>query len=288
MKALKPKIFLIALLIVANIIPSVTILSPTVQAASRAEEYCTKKKYKGEEKEACKAGFSAGYDRKNDSVCNSRSGDVKDACNDGFRGGKSKRKSEIEADGKKGAESKKSKSNACRSYRNEDERKTCEKAYDSEVVAMAKKAGKEAGDKGESSPCGRVFGGSKAKEACKKSFDAAVKAAKRRADAQGKNTCAGVETFFKFNCSGASTDEGGNKNPIVRLGLAILGWITALVAVAVVGGIVYGGFLYMTAQDNSGQTQKGITVIINSVVALILWIFAYVVINFLVPGGLFS
>jgi hypothetical protein len=55
-----------------------------------------------------------------------------------------------------------------------------------------------------------------------------------------------------------------------------------------VGGVVYGGFLYLTARDNSGQTQKGITIITNSSVALIAWGFAYALINFIVPGGLFN
>jgi len=64
--------------------------------------------------------------------------------------------------------------------------------------------------------------------------------------------------------------------------------VTSLVVLAVVGGIVYGGFLYLSARDNSGQTQKGVTVITNSIVALIAWVFTYALINFIVPGGLFN
>lgn len=286
MKFLKLKVLLAVLIMSAGIVSELTFFSSTAQAASRAEAYCAKK-YKNQ-KDACKKGFSNGYDRKDNTTCNSESGDAKGACLAGFKAGKDKRKSEIDADGKNGAESKKSKNDACGGYSNDQEQTACEKAYDKQVLTMARNAGKEAGSKGESSPCGKVFGGKKAKDACKKAFDAAVKAAKRKADAQGINNCAGVETFFKFDCGGADADAGGNKNPIIKLGLAVLGWITALVAIAVVGGIIYGGFMYMTAQDNSGQTQKGVTIIVNSIVALILWIFAYVVINFLVPGGLFN
>lgn len=103
----------------------------------------------------------------------------------------------------------------------------------------------------------------------------------------GKNDCAGVQTFFKFDCSGKNKDQGGDANPIIALLLTGLSWLTGLVALATVGGIVYGGILYTSAQDNASQTQKGITFIVNSVLGLVLWIAAYALINFIVPGGLF-
>ncbi len=104
-----------------------------------------------------------------------------------------------------------------------------------------------------------------------------------------KFSCGKVDTYFDFGsaCDGTDKAEGGRQSPIIALGLTIAGWVTALVVVSVVGGIVYGGFLYLTARDDTGQTQKGITVIVNSVVALIIWVFAYALINFIVPGGLF-
>lgn len=103
----------------------------------------------------------------------------------------------------------------------------------------------------------------------------------------GKNDCAGVQTFFKFDCSGKNKEQGGDANPIIALLLTGLSWLTGLVALAVVGGIIYGGILYTSAQDNASQTQKGITFIINSVLGLVVWIAAYALINFIVPGGLF-
>ena len=108
------------------------------------------------------------------------------------------------------------------------------------------------------------------------------------ASTAGKNDCAGVGTYFDLGCSGKDTKKGGSDNPIIALLLTVLSWITGLVALATVGGIVYGGILYTSAQDNTGQTQKGITYIVNSAIGLILWISAYALINFIVPGGLFA
>lgn len=102
------------------------------------------------------------------------------------------------------------------------------------------------------------------------------------------NECAGVKTYFEFGCSdSANTDRGGRNNPIIEIALIAISWITGLVSLVVVGGVVYGALLYMTARDNASQTQQGITVIVNAVIALLLLISFYVIINFLVPGGLF-
>lgn len=100
--------------------------------------------------------------------------------------------------------------------------------------------------------------------------------------------CGDVKTYFKFDCGSVDTKKGGNQNPIIAFALIAVGWITGLVSLAVVGAIVYGGFLYLSAQDNSSQTQKGIEVIVNAVIGLLLLISFYAIINFVVPGGLFN
>lgn len=103
-----------------------------------------------------------------------------------------------------------------------------------------------------------------------------------------RGECGGVKTYFNFDCGSVDAKKGGNENPIIAITLIIVGWITGLVSLAVVGAIVYGGFLYLSAQDNSSQTQKGIEVIVNAVIGLLLLISFYAIINFVVPGGLFN
>ena len=81
----------------------------------------------------------------------------------------------------------------------------------------------------------------------------------------------------------ASTDGG----PVVGLLVEIINFLAVGVGVAVAGGIVWGGFVYSQANGNSTKTQEGITIIVNAVIGLMLFIFMYAIVNWLVPGGLF-
>lgn len=187
--------------------------------------------------------------------------------------------------GKKGATDKANKGDVCKFPAGSLRQKECQKAYDNQVIAISKQEGRDAGKSGAESPCSKLKWGVKAKQACTKEY----KKAKKKYESEKKlHDCGGVDTYFAFDCgSGSSKDKAGNANPIFGLALSITGWITSLVAVAVVGGIVYGGLLYMTANDNSGQTKQAITIIINAVVALLLLMMTFAIINFIIPGGLF-
>lgn len=79
-----------------------------------------------------------------------------------------------------------------------------------------------------------------------------------------------------------------NDNPIFFYLRNILIFLGGGVGLAVVGGIIYGSFMYITARGNSSQTQKGQTVILNSVLGLLLFIFMYAILQFLIPGGIFG
>lgn len=66
---------------------------------------------------------------------------------------------------------------------------------------------------------------------------------------------------------------------------AIIKFLTVGVGIAATGGVVYGGYLYLTAQGNAGKTQQGVTTIINALIGVIMYALAFAIINFLVPGG---
>ncbi len=242
-----------------------------------------------DQRAACHKGFVAGYDGTSKATaCNGFAGSVKSACNTGFTAGGKAKTNAPAAAGKAGAIAKKTKAQACGIYTVPANKTACEKAFDAQILVMARKAGTDAGQAGQPSPCDSLgFGGVAAKAACNTAF----KKGQAAAGKAGRGNCGGVDTYFGIFtalCEGADKKAGGNASPIIFIGLAIVGWITALVAIAVAGGVMYGGFLYLTARDNTGQTQKGIVVITNSVVALIVWVFAYALINFIVPGGLFN
>lgn len=299
----KKIVFFANLAILAITVGIVGMQNPTAYASKTAEtkatEYCSKisgaNDLATQQRAACHSGFVKGYDataKDREEACKNFQLSKESACEDGFAAGKEAREDAPEIDGREGAKAKISQSAACGKYRNPANLATCKRAYDNQIIAMAKLAGQTAGREGKDSPCNSLgFGGAAAKSAC----EAAYRQGKIALGKTAKGHCGEVATYFDFSkiCEDSagkdlSVKDGGNKNPIIAIGLAIVGIITALVALAVVGGIIYGGFLYLTARDNSGQTQKGVTIIVNSGVALVVWLFAYALINFLVPGGLFN
>lgn len=91
--------------------------------------------------------------------------------------------------------------------------------------------------------------------------------------------CAGQKTSIDFGCR-------ADTNPIYAILKAVLRVAFGLIGAVTVGGIVFGGILYSTARGNSGQVERAIGVIRNSVIGLVLYIFMFAILNFLVPGGI--
>lgn len=170
----------------------------------------------------------------------------------------------------------------------------CRAAYDTAVIAGAKKAGTAGGtadakndDRSSKDTCNAIASDvhdNGAQKACKSAYSKA----RQTAESSGKNECGKVKTYFNYGCKGKDTDAGAKNNPIFSILLFIMNLIAGLVSLAVVGGILYGAFLYTSARDNSQQTQKGIQIITDAVIALILYFALYAIVNYLVPGGLFS
>lgn len=92
-----------------------------------------------------------------------------------------------------------------------------------------------------------------------------------------KGDCAKT-TAFSFN--GKTTDVG-----ISDVVIELLKFASAAVGIAVVGGIIWGGIVYATSKGSPANVQKGIKIIGSSVVALILYLLMYAIIQFLVPNS---
>jgi hypothetical protein len=82
--------------------------------------------------------------------------------------------------------------------------------------------------------------------------------------------------------------KGIQDNPIFIYMTAILKVVSGLAGIATVGGFVWGGILYITARANASQTEKAKMVMVNSVIGLLMFIFMYAILQFLVPGGIFT
>ncbi|MCA9338867.1 hypothetical protein KC939_00805 [Candidatus Saccharibacteria bacterium] len=100
--------------------------------------------------------------------------------------------------------------------------------------------------------------------------------------------CGGVATAFNYGCDGADSESGGNDNPIFQVLFFIVNIVALGVGMVAVGGVIYGAILYTSAGDNGEQTKKGIHIIVNAVLGVTLFAFMYAILNFLVPGGLFT
>lgn len=67
----------------------------------------------------------------------------------------------------------------------------------------------------------------------------------------------------------------------------VVNFLAIGVGVAVLAGIIFGGFLYASSGGSAEQAKRGIGHIRNAIIALLLFIFMYALINFIIPGGLF-
>jgi len=100
--------------------------------------------------------------------------------------------------------------------------------------------------------------------------------------------CGGTDTSI-ISCSQDNSDKKDiTDNGIWGLLLLVLNILTAGIGVVAVGGIVYGSILYASAGDRADQVKKAISVIMNVVIGLVAYIAMYAILQFLIPGGIFT
>jgi multisubunit Na+/H+ antiporter MnhB subunit len=63
--------------------------------------------------------------------------------------------------------------------------------------------------------------------------------------------------------------------------------LSAVAVLAITFSLMFAGYQYMTARANAGQVTAAKNRIIMTIVALLLYIFMYAVLNWLIPGGIF-
>ena len=119
-----------------------------------------------------------------------------------------------------------------------------------------------------------------------------VEPPKDRLDCTGDDAdskcCGGVKTSI-ISGDLCGTNEGDLKNnSVYKLLIGALNILTAAIGVAAVGGIGYGALLYTTAQNSPEQTKRAISIITNVVIGIVAYGLMYVLLNFLIPGGIFG
>lgn len=101
-----------------------------------------------------------------------------------------------------------------------------------------------------------------------------------------KSTCGGAETSIISCPQGAGTDT--KNNGVWYLLTLVLKILTAGVGIVAVGGIAYGAALYASSADKPDQAKAGMTYIKNVVIGLIAYGLMFILLNFLIPGGIFN
>lgn len=107
-------------------------------------------------------------------------------------------------------------------------------------------------------------------------------------DRNTSKCCGGVQTSI-IQC----TQDGGANAKAEQTGLwgvllLVINILTAGVGVAAIGGIVYGSILYTSAGGSPEQVKKAIGIITNVVIGVIAYALMFSLLNFIIPGGLFT
>ena len=99
--------------------------------------------------------------------------------------------------------------------------------------------------------------------------------------------CGGVETSI-VSCPQTGDGESAKNSGVWGVLLIALNIMTAGIGILAVGGIVYGAILYASAAENAKQIQEAKDIIKNVVIGLLAYGAMYMLLNFLIPGGIFT
>lgn len=86
-----------------------------------------------------------------------------------------------------------------------------------------------------------------------------------------------VKTSINIGCKGKG-------NPILDLSFAIIRFLSNGAGLVIIGSLIYAGIQYSGSRGDAQSTAMAVNRIQSTVFALLLFIFAYAIINYLVPG----
>ena len=103
----------------------------------------------------------------------------------------------------------------------------------------------------------------------------------------GKNT---VGTSINFGCQGdkCKTSNKDGCSALIDATFAIIRFLSAGVGIIIIGSVIWAGIQYSMAGDDPNGVSKAKDRIKNSAYALLMYIFAYAILNYIIPGGFFK
>jgi Type IV secretion system pilin len=102
------------------------------------------------------------------------------------------------------------------------------------------------------------------------------------------SACTTLDLSAPFTPGGGSiscTDHGGL---IMNYLILLIQYISGLVALYVVLMIVIGGVQYISSAGNPGAISAAKNRITNAIIALVLFLMMFTIMNFIVPGGILN
>ncbi len=96
--------------------------------------------------------------------------------------------------------------------------------------------------------------------------------------------CGGVETAI-IDCASVNDATG---SPVVAVLVLVIQILTGLVGIVAIGAFIYAGIMYSSASGESSQIAKAKEIMLNTVIGLVTFAAMAVILNYLIPGGLFS
>lgn len=94
--------------------------------------------------------------------------------------------------------------------------------------------------------------------------------------------CGEVKTYFNWGCDSGADGEGMIKS-VLKTILKIVGIALPVVCIAYIS---FGGLMMATAGGDKAKSKRGIEMIRNAIIAIIVYAVAYALLNWLLPGGL--
>jgi hypothetical protein len=98
---------------------------------------------------------------------------------------------------------------------------------------------------------------------------------------KAKHPCGGgdkaVEVSIDFGCRGVG-------NPVADMAFAIIRFLSQGVGLVIIGSIIVGGIQYSASRGEPQATAAAIKRIQSTLMALLLYIFGYAILNYLIPG----
>ena len=89
-------------------------------------------------------------------------------------------------------------------------------------------------------------------------------------------------------CVGQTPSTCVKNNKIVKWVNVIVNFLAGLVGIVVAGSIIFAGIQYTLAEDNPQKVSAARDRIVKSITALLVFLFIYAILQWLIPGGVFS